>query len=120
MRFLFILLAVFLIGLAAWFVLRDDGVLDQVTEERVEQALLDKGAPPKLAECMAERLVDELSLNQLRKLENLRAGEGEAALPASIPELRERLERVDDPEAVRVLTATSIRCVIRLGTERLQ
>ncbi|MEL7189827.1 MAG: hypothetical protein AAGK17_09785 [Pseudomonadota bacterium] len=110
MRNIIILALVFAIGLGAWFFLRDDGVLEQVTEERVEQALLDNYVPAPMAECMAPRLVDRLSINQLLKLERLAAQEGEDRVPLSPGKALERLERVDDPEAVKTLGSVAAGC----------
>ena len=86
MRNIIILLAVLGIGVGAYFLLRDDGVLEQVTEAQVESALLANGVPAVMAECMAPKLTDRLSINQLRKLQRIAPQEGEGALPASTDE----------------------------------
>lgn len=100
MRSIVILVLVLAIGIGAYFVLRDDGSLDQVTEERVEQALLANGVPANMATCMAPKLVDRLSIGQLRKLERLAPQVGEERIPRSTGEAMARLRRVDDREAV--------------------
>ncbi len=110
MKRLIIMLLVLAIGIGAYFVLRDDGLLEQVTETRVEQALLANGVPEDLATCMAPRMVDKLSINQLRKLERLAPEEGEGRLPTSPRQALARLNRVDDEEAVRVLVSTGTTC----------
>ncbi len=110
MRRLVIFLVVFAIGIGAYFVLRDDGLLEQVTETRVEQALLANGVPENLAACMAPRMTDKLSINQLRKLERLAPEEGEGRLPSSPGQALARLRRVDDDEAVRVLISSGTTC----------
>ncbi len=99
----------------AWFLLRDDGLVEQVTEERIEAALIEKGAPPQLAGCMAGRMVDRLSLLQLKKLERLRAQEGESGIPISPGDLLARIRRVDDPEAVEQLASAAALCSLGLG-----
>lgn len=110
MRFLLILVVVFLIGLAAWFFLREDGVVEQVTEARVERALTDNGVPPNLADCMAGRLVDRLSIAQLRKLERAAPQEGESRVPVSREDALARIRRVDDEQAVEQVVITATRC----------
>lgn len=119
MRNIVILTAVFLIGLGAWFLLRDDGLLEQVSGARVEQALIDNGVPEDMAGCMAPRLVDRLDLEQLRKLERLAPQEGEEDLPASMGEAMARLRRVDDREAVGAVVSTAGGCGVEIGLERL-
>ncbi|MFW5633780.1 MAG: hypothetical protein ACOCYR_02690 [Erythrobacter sp.] len=117
-RLVAILLAIIVIAAGAWFVLREDGMLDAVTEARVERALTDNGMPAPMAECMAPRLVERLSAGQLRKLERLAPENGEGAVPRSIREALDRLERVDDPEAVEALATSAAGCGIELLRER--
>ena len=119
MRNIIILAVVFLIGLGAYFVLREDGVLEQVTEARVEQALLDNGVPANLAVCMAPRLVDRLSISQLRKLERFAPEEGEERMPRSMGEAMARIRRVDDREAVEQLVRVGGGCGLELGLEMI-
>ena len=117
MRNIFILLLVLGIGVGAYFVLREDGVLEQVTEARVEQALLANGVPANLAECMAPRLTDRLSIIQLKKLERLAPEEGEESMPRSMGEAMARLRRVDDREAVEQVVRVGGGCGIEIGLE---
>ena len=114
MRNIIILLAVLGIGVGAYFLLRDDGVIEQVTEAQVESALLANGVPAVMAECMAPKLTDRLSINQLRKLQRIAPQEGEGALPASTDEALERLRRVDDDEAVEQVVRSATSCGIEL------
>ena len=119
MRYL-LFFALILALLGAFWVLGGERLLEKVTEARVEQALLDNGAPPKLASCMAERLVDELTIEQLLKLERLGAQEGEGALPETPGEAVERFNRVDDPEAVRALASAGAGCSVSLLGDALK
>ena len=111
-RLLAILLVLLIVGGAAWVAL---GGLDRVTESRIEQALVDKGAPPELASCMAGRMVDRLSVAQLRKLERLQTREGESRVPLSRSELIARIRRVDDPEVIEVTVMAGALCAVGLG-----
>ena len=119
MRNIIILLLVFAIGLGSWFVLRDGGLLDRVTEDRVEQVLLANGVPVPMTECMAPRLVDRLSIEQLRKLERLAPEAGEEQIPTSTGEAMARFRRVDDNEAVEQLVRVAGGCGIEIGLEFL-
>lgn len=119
MRRLIILLIVLAIGIGAYFVLRDGGLLDDVTEARVEQALIDNGAPPALAECMAPKLNEKLTISQLLALEELAPQEGEDRVPSSIGGALERIERVDDPEAVRALLGAGTSCAAEALRDRI-
>ncbi len=107
-----LLLILAVIGGGVWIAL---GGLDRVTEARIEQALVDKGAPPELAACMAARMVDRLSLAQLRKLERLKPREGESGVPLSRSELIDRIRRVDDPEAIEVTVMAGALCAAGVG-----
>ncbi|MEO1730989.1 MAG: hypothetical protein AAFR64_09640 [Pseudomonadota bacterium] len=111
--FLFLIAAIVLAGVA-YIVLRDDGLLEQVTAKRVEQALAANGAPEPLAQCMGEKLADRLSIEQLRKLEALAPREGESRVPQTTREALSRVKRVDDPEAVRVLGETGASCTTEI------
>ena len=99
------LLAVVGIGLWGWF-----GGVERVTAGRIEAVLVDKGIPQPVAACMGTRMSERLSLNQLRKLENLQAREGEDAVPLSMSEFLERLRRVDDREAIEVVGSSAAIC----------
>lgn len=100
--------------MGVWLVTRDGGVLQRVTEERVEGALLANGMPLPMAECMAPRLVDRLSIEQLQKLEQLAPQGDETLIPQSRSEAIDRLRRVDDSEAVAALVGTATSCGIEL------
>lgn len=105
-KILFVLLLIAAaVGAAYYF-----GAFDRVTESRVERALTDAGVSPGMAECMAPKMVDRLSLAQLRKLERLGPEEGEYAVPLSGREALARLERVEDREALETLVRAGGSC----------
>ncbi len=110
MKKLLLLLVVAAIGAGAWFIY--SGGLDRVTESRVEAALLNNGVPAKLSECMAPKLVEDLSIPQLLKLEELAPEAGEDRLPTSPAAALKRLRRVDDTEAVTALVSAGSSCAI--------
>ncbi|MEL6878095.1 MAG: hypothetical protein AAGL68_08375 [Pseudomonadota bacterium] len=117
-KLLVLLLLIAAIAGGVWFVLRDDGVLEQVTEERVKAALLANRLPEPMADCMAPKLTDRLTIAQLLKLEKLKAQDGETALPLSTGEAMARLRRVDDRQAVETLVRVGGGCGVELIMDR--
>ena len=118
MRKIAILIVIVLLALGAWMFLRDDGLLDQVTEARVEQALLDNRVPPEMASCMAPRLVDRLTINQLMKLERMAPQDGETSVPLSMGEAMARLRRVDDRDALEAVVMVGGGCGVEMMMQR--
>ncbi len=105
------LLLVLLLGAAAYWFLNSDSYTD-LKEDRVRSALTSNGVPDDMADCMTPKLVEGLSVFQLLKLEELGAGKGEGAVPKSVTEAIDRLQRIDDPEAVRVAVGAATTCAI--------
>jgi len=110
MKKLIAIVLIILVAAGAWFYF--SGGLERVTQARVEAALVSAGAPPELAACMAPKMVERLSLVQLKKLERLRADEGENIVPLSSTELIGRIQRVYDPEALQITGAAAARCAL--------
>lgn len=110
MKKLLLLIVIAALGFAAWFYF--SGGLGRVTQERVEAALTANGVPAPMAECMAPKLVDDLSIPQLLSLEELAPQGDEARLPNSPGEVIDRLRRVDDTEAVTALVSAGTSCAI--------
>ena len=80
-------------------------------EQRVNAALRQAGVPPRVASCMAERMADRLSIEQLRELKRLSAlrDPDEHMGPKHI--LRS-VEALGDPEIVRVTSRAALGCYI--------
>lgn len=110
MKKLILLLVVVGLLFGAWFVL--SGGYDQTKEERVHAALTANGIPVGIADCMAPKMVEDLSVSQLLALEELAAQDGEEPLPTSMGEALERLQRVDDAGAVATLVGAGSRCAL--------
>ncbi len=92
------------------------GLADPVVEWRVKSALVESGLGEKRAGCMAERMVDRLTIGQLWKLrQGMAAQDGEPEEGYGLGELIKRLRRVDDGEAVAVLTSSAGLCAIGVG-----
>ena len=80
--------------------LLDGGCVEKIAESRVRSALVEGGVSHEDAACMARRMVDRLSLAQLRRLEALR---GEKR---TLGDYLDAVRRIGDAEVVGV-TATS-------------
>jgi len=101
-----------LVGGAIWYFA---GGAERVTERRVGAILTERGLPPVLAQCMAKRMARELTIDQLRSLEKLAPLEGEPAIPRLPGEALAQLQRVGDPEAVRITTRAGLVCALAGG-----
>jgi hypothetical protein len=84
----------------------------QPFEGRVASRLADAGLSRPMAECMAERWVDRLSLLQLQKIsdlaDNLKDEKGKLTAGRFIS----RVRQLDDPEIVEVVTKSSVVCAL--------
>lgn len=85
------------------------GCVSRIAEGRVRSALIANGLAPKYADCMADRLVDRLSIGQLRKLERLQ-GLGQTRTPAAFVA---KVRSVNDSEALAVVTSSAAVCALR-------
>jgi hypothetical protein len=92
------------------------GLADPLIAGRIEASLVEAGVGEKRAECMAGRIVDRLNVVQLWKLrQGMAAQEGEPEGDYGLGELVKRLDRVDDGEAVAVLTTSAGLCALGIG-----
>lgn len=86
-----------------------------IAKSRVQSALIDAGLDRGNADCMAERMVDRLTIDQLRKLEALKAKNGEPARPTTLKGYVDRVARVGDAEVLAVTSSSAALCVVGLG-----
>lgn len=92
------------------------GLANPLVEAQVKGALVQSGIGEKRAACMAERMVDRLTIGQLWKLrQGMAPQEGEPEEGFGLGELVKRLRRVKDGEAVAVLTTSAGLCAIGIG-----
>jgi hypothetical protein len=91
------------------------GCVEKIAESRVRTALVEAGLSQRNADCMAGRMVDRLTIGQLRKLERLKARPGERERPVTIGEYLERVRRVGDSEAIAVTASSAGLCAVGLG-----
>ncbi|WP_343520018.1 hypothetical protein [Sphingomonas sp.] len=82
-----------------------------VPEDRLRTGLVNAGLPRPLAACMAERMVDRLSLAQLLRIADLpRARETE-----SVERFLRRVRALGDPEILSVTTSSAALCATGLA-----
>lgn len=81
-------------------------------EARVRTKLIEAGIRPPVAGCMAERMVDRLSLVQLKRLQSLGGLASHDMREMSVDELVRRLRALRDPEIVSVVLKAGIGCSI--------
>lgn len=84
-----------------------------VPEAKLRTGLTNAGLPKPLAACMAERMVDRLSLAQLMRIADLpKAREAE-----SLDRFLRRVRALGDPEILAVATSSGGLCAIGLAKE---
>ena len=96
-----------IVGLGVWGYF---GGFERVTAGRIETALVERGVPQPVAECMGTRLSERLSISQLRELERIGEREREAGLPTSTVEFLERIRSVEDAELIEVVGTSAAIC----------
>jgi hypothetical protein len=92
------------------------GLANPLIERQVAGALVQSGLGEERAACMATRVVDRLTVAQLWQLRQGMAPEaGEPTSGYGLGELVKRLRRVEDGEAVAVLTTSAGLCALGIG-----
>lgn len=81
-------------------------------ETRIRNALVEAGLSKPIAACMADRMVDRLSLGQLNKLRGLGKLQDKKAKSLSIEEFVKRTKALQDAEIVSVVTSSGVICAI--------
>ncbi len=82
-------------------------------ETRIKTALVDAGLSKPMAGCMAERMVDRLSLLQLNKLRGLKKLKEKDAQDMSISEFMKRTKSLQDPEILGVVSTSGAICAVK-------
>lgn len=81
-------------------------------ESRVRTALLDAGLSRPVSTCMAQRMVDRLSLGQLQKLSRLSALRDTKIRNLTVGEFLKKTRALGDPEIFAVVTTAGLGCAI--------
>ena len=91
------------------------GCVETIAESRVRSALVEAGLRDSVADCMAGRMVDRLTIAQLKKLERLKSRDGERE-PSSVADYLARVRRVGDAEVVTVTSSSAALCATGLAS----
>ena len=81
-------------------------------ETRIRNALVEAGLAKPIAGCMADRMVDRLSLIQLNKLRGLGKLQEKKSRQLSIEEFVKRTKALQDPEILGVVTSSCVICAV--------
>jgi hypothetical protein len=81
-------------------------------ESRVRTALLNAGLSRPVSACMAQRMVDRLSLGQLQRLSRLSALRDTKIGNLTVGEFLKKTRALGDPEILTVVTTAGIGCAI--------
>ena len=85
------------------------GCVEKIAEHRVRSALVDAGLSERNADCMAHRMVDRLTIKQLRKLEALQGTK------RSLGDYVVAVRRVGDTEVIAVTASSAALCTTGLA-----
>ncbi|MGC4252858.1 MAG: hypothetical protein QM605_15685 [Sphingobium sp.] len=79
-------------------------------ESRLRSRLMEMGLSPRMAACMAGRMVDRLSLSQLRKLQSLASLRNADMGEVTVDRFLHKIRALDDPEIFIVTSKAGIAC----------
>ncbi|HEX7876494.1 MAG TPA: hypothetical protein VF489_07895 [Sphingobium sp.] len=79
-------------------------------ESRVRAGLIEAGVSPRMAACMAERMVDRLSLIQLRRIQSLASLRKSRIEDMTIDRFLYKVRALEDPEIFTVTSKAAIVC----------
>ncbi|MBL8650725.1 MAG: hypothetical protein JNL35_10030 [Sphingopyxis sp.] len=79
-------------------------------ETRLRTGLIDAGLSQRVAGCMAERMVDRLSLLQLRRIGSLASLKDKRASDLSLNQFLYKVRALKDPEILSVTTSSAALC----------
>ena len=82
-------------------------------EARLRTGLVDAGLSQSIASCMAERMVDRLSLLQLRRLGSLSTLKDKRMSELSLNQFLHKVRALKDAEILTVTTSSAALCAFR-------
>lgn len=82
-------------------------------ETRLRTGLVDAGLSQPIAGCMAERMVDRLSLLQLRRIGSLASLKDKKASDLSLNQFLFKVRALKDAEILAVTTSSAALCAFR-------
>lgn len=81
-------------------------------EAKVRANLMDAGLSPRMASCMAERMVDRLSIGQLKELKSLASLPKTDMRDSTVDLLLHKLRGINDPEIFAVTSKAALVCAL--------
>jgi hypothetical protein len=81
-------------------------------QSRLESGLVSAGLSKKTSACMAERMIDRLSLLQLKRLSSLGNFKDERLGSMSLDRFLYNVRSLEDPEILSVTTKAGLSCAI--------
>ncbi|MBC2668680.1 hypothetical protein ACFOON_15575 [Novosphingobium piscinae] len=85
------------------------GCVERIAESRVRSALVGAGLSEPTSACMARRMVDRLTIAQLRKLQALQGPK------RSLADYVAAVRRVGDPAVIEVTASSAALCATGFG-----
>lgn len=82
-------------------------------ETRIRTALVNAGLPEPISACMADRMVDRLSLGQLNKLRGLAKLKDSDLQRTTLEQFVNRTKALQDPEILGVVSSSGAICAIK-------
>ncbi|MBK6412011.1 hypothetical protein [Sphingopyxis sp.] len=82
-------------------------------EARLRTGLVNAGLSQSIASCMSERMVDRLSLLQLRRLGSLSSLKDKKISDLSLNQFLRKVRALKDPEILTVTTSSAALCAFR-------
>lgn len=82
-------------------------------EIRVRTALMDAGLSQPIAACMADRMVNRLSLVQLNKLSGLKKLRGQDMRKITVEDFLKRTRSLQDPDKLGVVSSSRLICAVK-------
>lgn len=81
-------------------------------EAKVRASLMDAGLSPRMSGCMAERMVDRLSIAQLKSLKSMASLRDADYHQMTVDRLLYKIRAIDDPEVFSVTSRAALACAI--------
>lgn len=82
-------------------------------ETRLRNGLVNAGLSKPISACMAERMIDRLSLLQLRRLDSLASLKGKRVDDLSFDRFLHKVRALKDPEILAVTVSSGAICSVR-------
>lgn len=79
-------------------------------ESRVRTALVNAGLSPRMSECMAQKMVDKLTITQLRQLGEV----AKAGKARNVGDFLDDIRAIHDPRTISVTTRAALGCSLKL------